>query len=545
MKTIPGRRNLARYFTALTLGVVAVISTGLCPERVKADSGSSNSPITNFGQEINFSKYAVGPAIPSVDQTVGIANMIAALPNLPGTFNGSAGTIYFPAGNWAFQPGVLIVPSGIRVRIIGDGPFNTILTQLASGAYTGDFITLQGANSRLDDVELQGYKTNSASNDGLVLNASYCGFSNIIIQNFSNNGVSVGKTTATVNCFSSGENFLRLNLGYGQQIITSGSTDSLWLGNIVSQNGKSGVRTDVSAQNFVSLHSWGNGLETGSASGDAHGLFMNGVNDCTVTAGECESNLQHGVYITGGKNNQLIGGKYWANGSNGVYGFNSSFIKLGKVSIYRNGTANVTSSSSTVYAGIVNQGSPGAAASNWNVDADCWDDGAAVAVGTYPSGYTPSFPFLGRSAIFTQTNHYVELTNGTNSPNGAVISGNMQAAQSKTGVAVILTGNNNKFLAHVGTQALPTIASAATLFLGPVLWSDVIQVSGTATISTITATWKGHTITLVFTNATPGIVNNVGNILNLLAGTWTPAQGNTITLKCDGTSWQNIGKGPT
>lgn len=86
---------------------------------------------------------------------------------------------------------------------------------------------------------------------------------------------------------------------------------------------------------------------------------------------------------------------------------------------------------------------------------------------------------------------------------------------------------------------VPTVASAATIVLP---WSsDVVIISGTADITSITAT--GHAkrrVTLIFTGtaATTGVVDGSNLKLNGNFG-YTPDD--TITLVCDGTNWYAVG----
>lgn len=79
---------------------------------------------------------------------------------------------------------------------------------------------------------------------------------------------------------------------------------------------------------------------------------------------------------------------------------------------------------------------------------------------------------------------------------------------------------------------VPTVASAASITLG---LNPVMFISGTTQITTITPgnIPIGQTITLIFTNATPGGVGTGGNI----AKTQTAAQNQSLRLTWQGASW--------
>lgn len=81
------------------------------------------------------------------------------------------------------------------------------------------------------------------------------------------------------------------------------------------------------------------------------------------------------------------------------------------------------------------------------------------------------------------------------------------------------------------------IDSAATITLPPD--GDVFEVNGTTTITSVTASWTGRVVTLVFTGA---LTFTDGSNLKL-AGNLSTAASDTITLRCDGTNWNEVGRG--
>ena len=78
--------------------------------------------------------------------------------------------------------------------------------------------------------------------------------------------------------------------------------------------------------------------------------------------------------------------------------------------------------------------------------------------------------------------------------------------------------------------ATPTVASAATVTLPD---NDVVKISGTTTITSITASWPGRRVVLIFTDV---LTLTDGSNLKLVGNLVTAAD-IAITLACDGTSW--------
>lgn len=92
-----------------------------------------------------------------------------------------------------------------------------------------------------------------------------------------------------------------------------------------------------------------------------------------------------------------------------------------------------------------------------------------------------------------------------------------------------ITGGQNLRVRTPNTAFPGVVASAATI-TPPA--ADVFKVSGVAAIATITPSYPGRTITLIF-NSTASLTTG-GNIKN---GTFAGALDKTVTLICDGTSW--------
>jgi hypothetical protein len=91
----------------------------------------------------------------------------------------------------------------------------------------------------------------------------------------------------------------------------------------------------------------------------------------------------------------------------------------------------------------------------------------------------------------------------------------------------------------IGGDSIPTIASGATITLPN--WGDEFIITGTADITSITASWPKRKVTLIFsgTAATNGLVD--GSNLKI-GGTFAYSPDDAIDLICDGTNWYQRGR---
>jgi hypothetical protein len=96
-----------------------------------------------------------------------------------------------------------------------------------------------------------------------------------------------------------------------------------------------------------------------------------------------------------------------------------------------------------------------------------------------------------------------------------------------TGVHKVIANNLG-----VDTQAFLTVASATTVAL-PANDSNILYVSGTTSIATITGGWIGRRITFIKSDGGTLIVGAGGNVLS----SRSIIQGNTLTLVFDGANW--------
>lgn len=100
-------------------------------------------------------------------------------------------------------------------------------------------------------------------------------------------------------------------------------------------------------------------------------------------------------------------------------------------------------------------------------------------------------------------------------------------------------------LVYLGTvtdaSVLPTVASAATITANPAfIYSgyEVVEVTGTTTITSVTAGWAGQVVTFVFR----GILTFTNGSNLKLGSNFVTSADDTITLVCDGTNWYEVAR---
>jgi hypothetical protein len=97
--------------------------------------------------------------------------------------------------------------------------------------------------------------------------------------------------------------------------------------------------------------------------------------------------------------------------------------------------------------------------------------------------------------------------------------------------------DNSARYGNLGDTALITVASAATITIPNV---QVVSISGTTNIDTITATGRaGQVVTLRFGGVLT-VNDGTGNLL--LAGNFTTSANDTLTLACTGTNWEEVAR---
>ena len=105
-------------------------------------------------------------------------------------------------------------------------------------------------------------------------------------------------------------------------------------------------------------------------------------------------------------------------------------------------------------------------------------------------------------------------------------------AEAATGEVIVGTNTKSATTLQVGAQIAPTVASAASLTLP--LGADVFHISGTTSITSISATgWAGRSVTLIF----DGILTLTDGSNLKLAGNFVTTADDVCRLACDGTNW--------
>jgi len=457
------------------------------------------------------------------DDTDALNLAIAELTAISGSFTpASTFELILPPGRIITQGGH-ILPSGVKVRVSGAGAYTTIL-YLKSGSNTF-VLELLGQYSSVEHLNIDGNRANNATGlEGLRISANGVLVDRVYVANTNGDGIVIGYGATGINSRMRNVD-LRNCKGYGVNVSASYSTTDCQFTDVTAgQCGKSGFNLASGGTKLVNCHSWGNGIEDAS---DNHGFRI--VSGGQILTGcEAETNLGRGIYIGSGiKGISVVGGTLWGNTANGIYVFGATHCTFAGVSIRNNGSSNSAGSTSLAFGNVYMDNS-----SNMTViGCDMYDDGTAISAGSYVSA--PTYPFAGRSAaVFTVSRHYGE---NTGSNNNVIVGNNMPASQSRSGVAITNVGAANRYVGNVtGETAIPTVASASTVTVPA--QNDIIQVTGTTTITSITAGHAGRRITLIFA----GVCQvTAGSNLPILTN-YTSSAGSSLSLISDGTNWYRI-----
>lgn len=513
--------------TFMVTGFSAVCDGG---EKAMYTLGTSSDPMAIQDAAGTWFKLVTGSTVNvkwfdakgdnSTDDGVAIDAAITALVSPFGLLK-----LQFPKGIYSTSHNHVMPLNTNSMVFEGDGQFASILSRRNSA--TGDLLTINSSYSGIQNMQLDG-RVVSTGGDGLVLNAGFTYAKNCIISNHKGNGITVGKAAGSVNFIV--ENLtLRYNRAYGIQVLSGGNTDGSWSNVNVGNSGLTGIKIQDNGQLLNNVHVWGSGLESAT---DRDGFFL-ATSHNVLTGCESEGNMGRGVYIgnTSVKGNLLIGCDVWGNCGPGVYGFASTDHVISGCNIRDNGVYNTTTSTSVQLSGITND-----SGTNWAITGNTiYDTALAIPAGSY--NYTPSFPYPGRASSHqSQTYGYGEA--GTADSN--MISGNtMIASKAQTGLAYLVLGTNNVFgKNNFGTMAAPVVASAATITLPATM--DLVSISGTTNITSITAGAVARRVTLKFTNAAPGTVVKGSNLI--LKRDYTPIQNGILDIISDGTNWIEISR---
>lgn len=457
----------------------------------------------------------------STDDTDAINAAISALVAISGSFTPSASfTLQLPPGR-AITRGGHVIPSGIKVRVVGAGANTTILYQ-KNGANAAFILDVQGQYSSVENLSLNGNRDNNATGtDALRINGAFVLVSRVFATEASNDGIVLGNLATAINSRLLNVD-VRYCKGYGVNISgANSSTDCQFTDVNVGTSGKSGFLIASPGQKLTNCHSWGNGIEDAT---NNHGFQMTSGASMLVGC-EAESNLGRGVYIGSGiKGISIVGGTIWGNCANGVYIFGATQCVLSGISIRNNGVSNVSGAASNAFANVFVDNATYITVVGCNM----YDDAQNFSAGTYRT--TPTYPYPGRTGIYTVRAHYAE---GSGSTNNTIVGNSMPKSLTRSGFAIINAGVLNRYSENVtGETAIPTLASAATMTL--LTEHQLIQVAGTTAITSITAGAPGRRVTLQF--ASSGCVVTAGSNL-LIGSSYTSTAGGTLGLICDGTNW--------
>jgi hypothetical protein len=380
----------------------------------------------------------------TTNDTAAIDAAIAALPAISGSFNAASGILFFPAGRYLTDGGH-VIPAGKRTKVVGAGPYNSILYRRAGA--TGDLLTINAQNSGIEALTLDGGVSGApAGGDGLVLNAGYGYAINSTINNNGGTGIAIGKAAGAILCRLEGLT-LRLNRGYGVHVHPGTNTDGEWVNVDIGQSGLAGVKLSSAAQQLTNVHVWQSGLQ-GAGVTDRTGFWLNApahmLSNC-----ESETNIGSGIVISsGGSDGQgIVGCDIWGNCQSAIYAFGGTRWHTISGNRFRNnGITNTTGTSGNSFAQIFNEGG-----TEWALTGNTfWDAGIAIPAGSYPADYTPTNTFPGRAAnTFTVSRHYTETSTG-GTPDYCTFSGNVwRVIRTRTGLANLYVGTNHQSAANV------------------------------------------------------------------------------------------------
>lgn len=111
-------------------------------------------------------------------------------------------------------------------------------------------------------------------------------------------------------------------------------------------------------------------------------------------------------------------------------------------------------------------------------------------------------------------------------------------AEAASGEVRVGTNIKSTSTVSIGAQVAPTVASTASLSLP--IGAEVFHISGTTSITSISATgWAGRKATLIF----DGVLTLTDGSNLKLAGNYVTTADDAITLVCDGTNWYDAGRG--
>lgn len=410
-----------------------------------------------------------------------------------------------------------------NIEVRGQGQYRTTLVIPIGTTPAGDLLTLNGSRSRAEKLALDGGRNGTV--DALVLNGGYTGAKAIDVYNAGGNGITLGKAGAANGC-SLDEIRIRNSKGYGILTTNNGTCfDGVWTNIDVGNSGKSGIRLNSGAHNLLNVHVWGSGIESDRDGTDSAGFYLNSSHSNLANC-QSETNNSYGI-LDNGIGNTWVGGSIWGNYLSGVaHGGSSQRMTVKGTQIYNNVVKNTSQATGSVNAAVKNS------CLYFQLEGcHIYDDASAVSAGSY-SGYTPAFPFLGRSAIKTQGIAYADT--GDYQP---TISNNKMRIEDTAGGSWGFTNSGHRGVFEGNDQgsgaAVPSVASAATIAIPYEARNKVVKITGTVSITAITAGRPGDRITLLF----GGVLTLVDGGNLKLSGNITTAADSVLMLLCDGVNW--------
>lgn len=440
--------------------------------------------MSTYGEGVSITAEApINPRWPEYGATAdgspdheAINAALAAAASVPG------GAVYLPAGTYTVDGGLALSATTAKVRMFGDGFRKTVLQREAG---TTTLLTLTGDNDagRVDlcDLTLDGNAT-----AGLLLDVARC--NDMLIRD-----IEVRRSTAT------------------------------------------GVRMRKVFNSFVHglmVHSCGNGTTSPAMLLDAFDETQGGCDTVMFIGFQAEGNGGTDMRLTGAQtvNGQsfnapssgiaFVGGKM--EGGSGTYPYiDLDYAQGTQFAAFRVVRGASRTGVLIQQVGSTSTGTTANAFANCLIDANV---GAAQA-------------------------HYVDQGQGSLIFNALTVLGSPSTAFFRVRSSV----NVGRFKLDTGTlvtnvptntlvldeRAVPSVTPGSTITL-PGWGEQFVSVSASATqINTITKTFRGHVVTLLF----PGIStlnDGTGNLR--LAGTFTSTVNDSLTLMCDGTDWYEVAR---
>lgn len=467
--------------------------------------------------------------------------------------NKGGGSLFLSPGTFSLSSAGLVVDTS-NVRIVGSGPA-TILTAPASGVSA--LLTLNNAISdvSIESLQLQGQAIDDTPTQiGInLVAASRCTIRNVL---FSGASASAGLTTGIDTEDGSdghliiGNTFERIigSATGGTAMLIESSDYNRIIGNRIilsSTQGRHGVYLSVSSNYNIVAH---NIIRSGRSvqiqlnaadpqAGCTHNEIYNNICDSMDTAAGATNGAIH--ILNKCTFNRVYGNRIISSGRHGIHVEASG-------SVAADSAADNAVDGNYIYqpqqVGIQILGADrtlvkGNTIISANQVAGSYD---AINIQRQSTVGVSDTEVVGN--IVSGSSHVwaIGIDSGSPVPTGTLIVGNSLAAGSGGFISDNGTGTIGKANIFAGNDPAISVASGATVTL-PNGFLDFFTITGTADITSITASWRGRKVTLLFsgTAATNGIVDG-SNLL--LAGNLLYTPNDTISLVSDGTNWIEAGR---